>query len=173
MAFAVFTLMNKCYSVQIVLQNLDLSCLTMWFLFSGQHVLRWSSHLPLEGTCSPGPCYHTLAQLFHCGLDIAELVFGARAPTSSLSSALGLPSNGHPSRFPDQLRLEAHGLLLTLLRRGQSRVTSPEAAIRVLKNGGWERVSCTRSFQQMLHREIALQAAMCAVYSRLGIWPLS
>ena len=55
-------------------------------------------------------------------------MFGARAPTSSLSSALDLPSDGHPSRFPDQLRLEALGLLLTRLRRGQSRVTSPEAA---------------------------------------------
>ena len=69
----------------------------------------------------------------HCGRNIAELVFGARAPTSSLSSALGLPSSGQPSRFPDQICLEASELLVTRLRQGHFRVTSPEVTIRGLK----------------------------------------
>ena len=39
-AFAVFTLINKSYSVQIVLQNLSFFLSNNMVFFSGQHVLR-------------------------------------------------------------------------------------------------------------------------------------
>ena len=97
-------------------------------------------------------------------------MFGARAPTSSLSSALDLPSNGHPSRFPDQLRLEALGLLLTRLRRGHSRVTSPEAAYSGAEKMEVERGLVIREvFNKCCIAKIALQAAMRAVYSHLDL----